>query len=79
MRDRQAGLPGLGPVCRECALAEVCGGGLYAHRHHPATGFDTQSVYCFDLAALITHVGTRIHTELARLMETPPERPTALP
>ncbi|MDX3693609.1 FxsB family radical SAM/SPASM domain protein [Streptomyces europaeiscabiei] len=79
MRDRQAGLPGLGPVCRECALAEVCGGGLYAHRHHPATGFDTQSVYCFDLAALITHVGTRIHTELAQLMETPPERPTALP
>ncbi|WP_371664030.1 FxsB family cyclophane-forming radical SAM/SPASM peptide maturase [Streptomyces sp. NBC_00280] len=79
MRSRQSGLLGLGPVCRACALSEVCGGGLYTHRHHPATGFDTPSVYCFDLAALITHVGSRIRTELAQLTETPPERPSALP
>jgi uncharacterized protein len=78
-RNRQSGLLGLGPVCRECALAEVCGGGLYAHRHHPATGFDNQSVYCFDLAALIAHISSRIHTEMARLVETPPEHPSALP
>jgi uncharacterized protein len=79
MRDRQAGLLGLGAVCRGCTLAEVCGGGLYAHRHHLPTGFANQSVYCFDLAALITHVGSRIRTEMARLVETPPEHPSTLP
>ncbi|UUU26386.1 FxsB family cyclophane-forming radical SAM/SPASM peptide maturase [Streptomyces sp. DSM 40750] len=83
VRGRQAGLPGLGPVCRDCALAPVCGGGLYAHRHHPATGFATPSIYCFDLAAFITHVRHRVHLELAHLTETPsepgPERPSAPP
>lgn len=79
VRRRQAGLLGLGPVCRACALVRICGGGLYAHRHHSATGFDTQSVYCADLAAFITHVGARIRAELAHLTESPPERPSALP
>lgn len=79
LRSRQAGLLGLGPVCRACELARICGGGLYAHRHHPVTGFDTPSVYCFDLAAFITHVGSRVRAELAQLTEIPPERPSALP
>ncbi|WP_438828927.1 FxsB family cyclophane-forming radical SAM/SPASM peptide maturase [Streptomyces gottesmaniae] len=83
MRRRQAGLSGLGPVCRDCALAPVCGGGLYAHRHHPTTGFATPSVYCFDLAAFIAHVRHRVHVALAHLTPTSsepgPERPSALP
>ncbi|WP_216587822.1 FxsB family cyclophane-forming radical SAM/SPASM peptide maturase [Streptomyces brasiliscabiei] len=77
MRGRQAGLLGLGPVCRRCALVETCGGGLYAHRHSP-TGFAGPSVYCFDLAALITHVGSRIRAATAQFAEAPPERPSAL-
>ena len=32
-----------------------------------------------DLAAFITHVGSRVRAELAQLTEIPPERPSALP
>lgn len=70
IRRRQTGLRGLGQACRDCALVHVCGGGLYAHRHHPATGFDTPSVYCYDLYTFITHVRSRIHAEMAPLFET---------
>ncbi|MEU6804349.1 FxsB family cyclophane-forming radical SAM/SPASM peptide maturase [Streptomyces neyagawaensis] len=79
VRRRQSGLHGLAPVCRDCALVQVCGGGLYTHRHHPASDFQNPSVYCHDLAAFITHVNSRIHTELAHVTETPPEQPSALP
>ncbi|MEH0531443.1 FxsB family radical SAM/SPASM domain protein [Streptomyces stelliscabiei] len=82
IRRRQSGLRGLGQVCRDCAVARVCGGGLYAHRHHPVTGFDTPSVYCYDLSAFITHVRSRICAGMAPLVveavEAPVERPTAV-
>lgn len=53
---RQLGRQGLGPECRACRLHRVCGGGLYAHRYRPGTGFANPSVYCPDLVALITHI-----------------------
>jgi uncharacterized protein len=81
IRRRQAGLLGLGRVCRECPLVPVCGGGLYTHRHHRTTGFANPSVYCPDLASLITHISSRLHTALALTEETPgtlgPEHPPA--
>lgn len=82
IRRRQAGLRGLGPVCRDCALVDVCGGGLYTHRHHPTTGFETPSVYCHDLAAFIGHVRSRVHTAVTQLgggaPRIGPDHPSAL-
>ncbi|WP_060905935.1 FxsB family cyclophane-forming radical SAM/SPASM peptide maturase [Streptomyces scabiei] len=82
IRRRQAGLLGLGRVCRGCSLVQVCGGGLYTHRHHDTTGFETPSVYCHDLAAFIGHVRSRVHAAMAQLAasapQAGPERPSAL-
>ncbi|NJP30969.1 FxsB family cyclophane-forming radical SAM/SPASM peptide maturase [Micromonospora thermarum] len=50
---RQAGLAGLSATCRACPVVRQCGGGLFAHRYRPGTGFDNPSVYCADLAHLI--------------------------
>ncbi|KPI15862.1 Radical SAM/SPASM domain, FxsB family [Actinobacteria bacterium OK074] len=69
-RARQRGFAGLGPVCRACPRARVCGGGLYAHRHDPAAGpvFTAPSVYCADLAVLVDHVGERVRRDVAELV-----------
>lgn len=66
---RQRGLAGLGPLCRSCARAQVCGGGLYAHRYDPGAdpAFSGPSVYCHDLAALIDHIGDRLRHDVAAL------------
>ncbi|WP_268257075.1 FxsB family cyclophane-forming radical SAM/SPASM peptide maturase [Streptomyces capitiformicae] len=81
VRRRQAGLLGLGKVCRACALVQVCGGGLYTHRHHHTEGFANPSVYCRDLADFITHVRSRLSTALAHPDGTPealgPHHPSA--
>ncbi|QOV41289.1 FxsB family radical SAM/SPASM domain protein [Streptomyces ferrugineus] len=66
MRRRQAGADGLGQVCRDCVFTDVCGGGLYTHRHHPTTGFANPSVYCADLAVLIAHIRRRMNHHLMR-------------
>lgn len=50
------GLEGLCEQCRSCPVVQVCGGGLYGHRHRAGSGFDNPSVYCADLFALIRHV-----------------------
>ncbi|MBX6769501.1 MAG: FxsB family radical SAM/SPASM domain protein, partial [Actinomadura rubrobrunea] len=49
---RQLGERGLCRRCRECRWSKVCGGGLYAHRYRPGTGFLNPSVYCPDLLRL---------------------------
>jgi uncharacterized protein len=53
---RQHGLDDLCDACRQCPVVAVCGGGLYAHRYDPATGFDNPSVYCADLVELIGRI-----------------------
>jgi uncharacterized protein len=53
---RTQGIDGVSPICRDCELVSVCGGGLYPHRYRPGHGFDNPSVYCADLKELITHV-----------------------
>nr|WP_051952000.1 FxsB family cyclophane-forming radical SAM/SPASM peptide maturase [Actinacidiphila yeochonensis] len=57
---RQTGAAALGPTCRACPLATVCGGGHYAHRYRAPDGFANPSVYCADLARLIRHTATRL-------------------
>jgi uncharacterized protein len=56
IRARQQGLDGLSQACRQCPVVSSCGGGLYAHRYRPDTGFDNPSVFCADLKKIITHV-----------------------
>jgi uncharacterized protein len=53
---RQLGERALSADCRACSIKRVCGGGLYAHRYRPRTGFANPSVYCPDLMQLIGHI-----------------------
>jgi uncharacterized protein len=44
------------PICRECSLLSVCGGGMPLSRWHPETGFTNPSVYCADYKFVIDHI-----------------------
>jgi uncharacterized protein len=61
---RQAGFHALSRTCQQCRLWRVCGGGLYAHRYRPGTGFANPSVYCPDLMRLIDHIGKRVAADI---------------
>jgi uncharacterized protein len=61
-----AGVPASSAQCRSCAVYRICGGGLRAHRYRDGS-FDHPSVYCPDLYALITHVGSRVARSIATL------------
>ncbi|GIE87815.1 FxsB family cyclophane-forming radical SAM/SPASM peptide maturase [Actinoplanes regularis] len=69
---RQTGIDGLSPTCRTCPVVTQCGGGLYAHRYRPGTGFDNPSVYCADLRVLIdrTNEENRMHAENGKPEDT---------
>jgi uncharacterized protein len=56
---RQIGLEGLAAQCRACPVVRQCGGGLYAHRYRPGTGFTNPSAYCADLLELIVSLNRR--------------------
>ncbi len=72
---RQLGYQALSDQCRECAIRRVCGGGLYAHRYRPGTGFANPSVYCPDLMRLIVHIRETVTADIAlRLDRRGPER-----
>ncbi|MEV0997200.1 FxsB family cyclophane-forming radical SAM/SPASM peptide maturase [Nonomuraea sp. NPDC050202] len=66
---RQIGWAGLCATCRACPVARVCGGGHYAHRYRPGSGFLNPSVYCADLLRLITHVADTIKRDLTALQK----------
>ncbi|MGR6913283.1 FxsB family cyclophane-forming radical SAM/SPASM peptide maturase [[Actinomadura] parvosata] len=66
---RQIGWGALSDTCRACAVARVCGGGHYAHRYRPGSGFRNPSVYCADLLRLITHVANTIKRDLMALQK----------
>jgi uncharacterized protein len=68
---RQQGIAGLCQTCQECPVVTSCGGGLYAHRHRAANGFDNPSAYCADLLKLISHISSRLPEEPAGLPGTP--------
>ena len=66
---RQLGLRALGAECQGCRLRHVCGGGLYAHRYRPGSGFANPSVYCPDLMRLIGHIRSVVEADInARLV-----------
>ncbi|TDC67537.1 FxsB family radical SAM/SPASM domain protein [Actinomadura sp. GC306] len=62
---RQIGLAALAPMCKTCAVRDICGGGLYAHRYREGHGYLNPSVYCPDLMRLISHIGRTVQHDLA--------------
>jgi uncharacterized protein len=44
------------PICQECSLLSVCGGGMPLSRWHPETGLKNPSVYCADYKLVIGHI-----------------------
>jgi uncharacterized protein len=64
---RQLGSRSLSPQCRACDIRRVCGGGLYAHRYRPSTGFYNPSVYCPDLMKLIGHIRETVQGDIDAL------------
>jgi uncharacterized protein len=56
--------------CRQCDLAQFCGGGLPAHRYLAHEGFDRPSVYCPDLYALISHIQRRLVRDLTAMSKS---------
>ncbi|TMR14328.1 FxsB family radical SAM/SPASM domain protein [Nonomuraea turkmeniaca] len=64
---RQIGAAALSETCHRCEIMSTCGGGMYAHRYSPDTGFAEPSVYCPDLYRLISHIGDRCARDVARL------------
>ena len=42
--------------CLACPVQKICGGGYITHRYRDSNGFDNPTVYCEDMAKLITHI-----------------------
>jgi uncharacterized protein len=74
---RRRGIHGLSAQCRACPVVRVCGGGLYAHRFAPTTGFDTPSVYCRDLSDIIEHIQHTTGSRAAGRGDTSPDAITS--
>jgi uncharacterized protein len=66
---RQLGIRALSGQCRACGIRRVCGGGLYAHRYRPGTGFANPSIYCPDLMRLIGHISDTMRADIAARLE----------
>ncbi|HEV2371299.1 MAG TPA: FxsB family cyclophane-forming radical SAM/SPASM peptide maturase [Streptosporangiaceae bacterium] len=63
---RQLGKRALSAECRACRIHRVCGGGFYAHRYRPGSGFANPSVYCPDLMRLIDHIRSVVQADINR-------------
>lgn len=64
---------GLSPVCRECAVVDVCGGGSVPHRFGDG-GFENPTIYCREMKSLIAHVRQRLEGGLADVAPAAPVR-----
>ncbi len=49
--------------CRSCTLRSLCGSGYLPHRFRNGS-FDNPSIYCHDLARLITHIQNRVFADM---------------
>ncbi|WP_332838747.1 FxsB family cyclophane-forming radical SAM/SPASM peptide maturase [Nocardia bovistercoris] len=68
---RQESWRQLGATCRKCPVVGVCGGGYFPQRYSRANGFGNTSVYCADLAKLITEITAAVAADLRpRLPDT---------
>jgi uncharacterized protein len=65
---------GLSPICRDCDVVEICGGGSVPHRFKNGR-FDQPTVYCGEMRALIRHVAKRLRDSLDEAPAVPDELP----
>ena len=70
-RSRQLGTTVLAKECQACPLQKQCGGGYTPHRYSKENGFNNRSVYCYDLADMISsiHGALTKHAITGRVME----------
>jgi uncharacterized protein len=61
---RQIRAAALADQCHDCTVMRICGGGQYAHRYRPVTGFRNRSVYCPDLLRLIGHIRSTMKADV---------------
>ena len=61
---RQIGLDSLAEQCCQCEIVHICGGGYFAHRYSPETGFKKPTIYCADLKKLIQHIQYALRNEV---------------
>lgn len=61
---RQTGLEALSETCVNCDLVHICGGGYFAHRYSPKTGFRNPTIYCADYKKLIRHIQAHVRQSL---------------
>ncbi len=55
-RAKQLGTTVLADECQACPIKKRCGGGYAPHRYSKEKGFNNRSVFCFDLADMITSI-----------------------
>tara|TARA_Y100001968_G_C19444708_1_gene764646 strand:+ start:841 stop:1917 length:1077 start_codon:yes stop_codon:yes gene_type:complete len=60
VRVLQNGASTLCDQCQTCSIRDVCGGGYMPHRFSKKNQFDNPSVYCHDIARLVTHIRDRM-------------------
>lgn len=48
------------PVCTECSLLKICGGGMLTHRFRDGSGYDNPTVFCADQTLLIERIQKHI-------------------
>lgn len=69
-RSKQLGTTVLADECQACPIKKQCGGGYAPHRYSKEKGFNNRSVYCFDLADMISsiHGALTQHAATQRVM-----------
>lgn len=63
---RQGGISALSPICHECPVVGICGGGSFVHRYDKDRGFANPSVYCPDLFRLIGVIQAQVMSDLRK-------------
>ena len=64
VRQRHLGAEALCGACQDCSIVTICGGGYLPNRYSATKGFNNPSVYCHDLAHLISHIDRRVAKDL---------------
>lgn len=62
--SRQLGLAALCYTCQDCRFVKICGGGYLPERFSKENGFVNQTIYCYDLMKLITHIRQALKIDL---------------
>jgi uncharacterized protein len=67
--EARRGRDGLARACTRCAVVDMCGGGIRAHRYRPGSAYDNPSVYCADLRGIAGHIRRRVRSDVRELLK----------